>query len=211
MHNILVICAHNDDQIIGPGGSLIKYASEGWKFKTIVFSYGAVSHPHLKPEIIIKERIKESNKSDKIMGGKSIIFLDAEEGMFLEKKQEYKQKISEIIKKEKPEIIFTHADDDPHIDHKAVNLIANELIKERIINCNVYIFDVWNMIRLKKKNLPRMVVDISETFHKKIEAFHAHKSQKAAIISLLWSIYLKALLYGWKYGYKYAEVFYKIR
>lgn len=208
---ILAICAHNDDQIIGPGGTLTKYAGAGYKFKTIIFSYGAVSHPHLKPEVIIKERMKESRISDKIMGGDGIIYLGAKEGTFLAKKDEWGKKISEIIKKEKPVMIFTHTDDDPHRDHKAVDKIVQEMIKKKIISCNVYTFDVWNMLRWKRKNLPRLVIDISETFGKKIQAFHAHKSQKASIISLLWSIYLKAVLYGWKYGYKYAEVFYKIK
>lgn len=209
--NILAICAHNDDQIIGPGGTLIKYAAKGYRFKTVVFSYGEVSHPHLKPEFITKKRIKESIASDKIMDGQGIIYLGAKEGNFLAKKEEYEKQIIELIKKEKPAMIFTHTDDDPHKDHKAVSKIMQELISKNIIKCDVYTFDVWNMLRWKRKSLPRLVVDISETFSKKIQAFHAHKTQKAAIISLLWSIYLKATIYGWKYGYKYAEVFYKIR
>jgi LmbE family N-acetylglucosaminyl deacetylase len=46
---VLVIVAHNDDHIIGAGGTLAKYAQEGKKVRTIIMSYGESSHPHLKP------------------------------------------------------------------------------------------------------------------------------------------------------------------
>ena len=79
---ILVIGAHSDDPAFGAGGTIAKYALEGCKVKSIIFSYGELSHPHLKPEIVAETRAKEAKISDKILGGKGIIFFDVKEGRF---------------------------------------------------------------------------------------------------------------------------------
>ena len=72
---VWVICAHNDDQTIGAGGTLIKYAREGHDIVTVIFSHGETSIPLQKSEITIQTRIQEAEESDKIMNGKRLIFL----------------------------------------------------------------------------------------------------------------------------------------
>jgi LmbE family N-acetylglucosaminyl deacetylase len=59
--------------------------------------------------------------------------------------------------------------------------------------------------------MPKLVVDITDTLKTKVEAFRKHKSQVAAIFSLMWNIYLQAILNGFNNHVKYAEVFYKIK
>ena len=73
--DILVFCAHSDGKILGPGGTLAKYAKEGKKVRSIIFSYGEYSQPHLKKEIIINRRIKEAEEADKAIKGKGVQFL----------------------------------------------------------------------------------------------------------------------------------------
>lgn len=60
--------------------------------------------------------------------------------------------------------------------------------------------------------MPRLVVDITTTFHKKVKAMDAHKSQThlPLIIPLTWTVYFKAVINGWNNNCKYAEVFDKI-
>ena len=73
--SILIICAHNDDQIIGMGGTIAKYAKEGKKIHSVFFSLGEGSHLHLKKEYIAKKRYFESKKADEILGSKSTEYL----------------------------------------------------------------------------------------------------------------------------------------
>lgn len=209
---VLALCAHNDDQIIGAGGSLAKWAEQGQEFKTVIFAFGESSHPHLKPEIIIEKRIRESLKSDRILGGSGIAYLGLKEGKFPEEisRRKIKAKIRKLIAKEKPEKILTHTADDPHPDHRAVYKLVKDLIAEGTIKCDVYGFDIWNILSWKHKNKPRLVVDISKTFDKKIEAFKAHQSQQLAIFSQLWKVYMKNALAGFNNHVKYAEIFYKL-
>jgi LmbE family N-acetylglucosaminyl deacetylase len=210
---VLVICAHNDDQIVGAGGTMVKYKKEGKKVKTIVFSYGEKSHPHLKRHVVRKERKKEGLKSDKVLGCDGIEFLDVPEGKFLKLKEqmEAREKLKAIIKKEKPSKIFTHNLDDPHPDHRAVLDTVMEVVKFLKYKGDLYSFNVWNPLNIRRRDSPKLVVDVSDTFRTKIKAFFVHQSQKGAIISLLWNVYFQAILNGMKNNVKYAEVFYKIK
>jgi LmbE family N-acetylglucosaminyl deacetylase len=210
---ILAICAHNDDQVIGAGGTLAKYAKEGYRVRTIILSFGEASHPHLRREVIVERRIKESLKSDKIIGGAGVAYFGLKEGRFEQEVKEKRipEKIAWIIQKEKPAKIFTHGLDDAHPDHGAVYRMIMQLMEEKKIKCAVYSFDIWSLIKLRKRYLPKLVVGVDDTFKTKLKAILAHKSQKLAIALLLWKVVLKDWLSGFVYGYHFAEVFYKLR
>jgi len=210
---ILVLAAHADDPAIGAGGTLAKYAKAGKRIRTVVFSFGELSHPHLKRRIIAERRRKEALNADKLLGGSGIIFLGLKEMKFKEdfKKKNIPKKIEEIIKKEKPVKIFTHGIGDIHPHHKAVYNLIKQLADKGQVKCGVYSFDIWSLFKLRKRNFPRLIVDVTETFPTKIKAFLAHKSQKVTIINVLWGVCLKDLISGWINGYRFAEVFYKLR
>ena len=210
---ILVICANNDDQVFGMGGTIAKYAKEGKSVKTIVFSFGELSHPHLKPEIIIKKRVKESLESDRILGGKGITYLGLKEGRFPEeiKEKNITEIVRKIIEKEKPDRIFTHSINDAHRDHRAVYHFVSELAERIKYRGSIYLFGVWTPVRIKNRDLPQLVVDITDTFSRKIKAIKANRSQQITIISLLWNVYLRAILNGLSKNCKYAEIFYKLK
>ena len=77
----------------------------------------------------------------------------------------------------------------------------------------MYSFNVWNyFINFRRRDRPKLVVDITDTFKTKVEAFRKHKSQRInAILPLMWNVYLQAILNGFNNHVKYAEVFFKIR
>ncbi|MGM5487836.1 MAG: PIG-L deacetylase family protein [Nanobdellota archaeon] len=207
---ILTIGAHNDDYIVGAGGTLARYRKEKKQFKSVIFSYGEMSHPHYKEKISIQMRVKESQKADKILGGSGLVYLGIKEGYFLEHKEKAKEIIKRVIKDHSPEKIFTHSPQDPHPDHIAVNTIIMEVASELHFKGEIYSFDVWNIFNFKKNTKPQLVVNTEDTFKTKIEAFHAHKSQRMVFYVLTWHLYLKAFLNGLKHGHRYCEVFNRI-
>lgn len=211
--NIIFFCAHNDDQIIGAGGTVARYANEGKNVYTVIFSHGEKSHPWLKPEHAIETRIKEADSSNRILGGHDIVFLDLKEGKFLEQYEENKMEggLIHTISKIKPSKIFFHGIDDPHPDHRAVHKLVSSLLDKIEFKGDAYTFDVWTIWNWRKTNYPKMAVDISDTFKTKLAAFKVHKSQKIAIFSLLWSIYFKAFMNGLNNRCTYAEVFHKVK
>jgi len=208
---ILVICAHSDDQIFGPGGTIARYAEEDKDIYTVIFSYGYSSHPWYKEKVTAKTRVKEAQEADKIIGGKGVIFLGVPETKFFKGKEKVTKQLKKIIKENRPVKIFTHSVNDPHKDHRDVYSIVRDLSENSNYRFELYSFDVWNPIRLIKRNRPQMYVDVTKTFKRKIEALKCFKSQKMSMISLLWSVYLRAFLNGLNAKCRFAERFDKIR
>jgi LmbE family N-acetylglucosaminyl deacetylase len=212
-NSVLIICAHSDDQTFGPGGTVAKYAKEGKKVHTIIFSYGEMSLPLQQKEYTIKARVKESLDVDKYLGGDGVVFLGLEETKFTDqfKNKKMYPKLKRLILQYNPSIIFTHSNDDPMPDHRALNKVLLETLDRMRYNCDVYMFDVWNVFNFKKRNYIKILVDISDTFEFKVKALKMFKSQKMSLFSLMWSVYTKAWINGKNIKVKYAEAFYKIR
>jgi N-acetylglucosamine malate deacetylase 1 len=214
--NILVFGAHTDDESIAMGGTIAKYSNEGKNVIVIVFTSGQSSNPLLKAEIIKEIRIKEAKKIKGILGIKEFIFLGHPDG-YLQKHindKELINKIRTLIDLYKPIKIFTHAKADPHKDHQAVNTIIMKATKISVLKkYDVYTFDVWNPLNIfNKRNVEKLVVDISDTFDTKLKAITSFKSQKIqGAYSLLPSVIFKAKAEGLHNECKYAEKFFKVR
>lgn len=221
--NILLFCAHSDDQILGAGATMLKYSKEGYNVYTVIFSYGEVSHIHMQKEHVIKTRVKESEDADKIVQGSGVTFFDLRDGQIGSDYDDKKmhKKVVEIIKKYKPKKIFTHTEDDIHPDHRAINIriirAYDWLSKKEGFRCDIFTFELSQFWNLKKRRKPVLVVDVSSEFRQKIKALHAFKSQihifsHTLSVNLLYiAVYLRALSAGIRYGPKLAEVFFKVR
>jgi len=168
---------------------------------------------HFKAEITAEMRAKESFESNAILGGSLIQHFGLKEGKFLDeiKEKQVDKFLLQELKEKKPGKIFTHSIDDPHPDHQAVYKFVQDLTKKSHYRGDVYSFNVWNPINIRKRNVPKMVVDITETFQTKIKSFKVHRSQKMTLFTLLWNVYLRAILIGFNNHCRYAEEFYKIR
>ena len=208
--NILFICAHSDDHIIGAGGTIAKYVAEGKKVQVIILSYGERTHPWLKADVTKTMRMQETKIADAIIGSASRFF-DLREGHFLEEYPAVKDELAALLRKEKPARIFTHSSEDPHPDHRACYAIVRDIRKYVALKNELYIFSVWNPFSLKKNHLPCMYVDISDTHHMKVAALRSFKSQWAALLLLFGSIFTREIKNGLYIGTRYAESFYRLK
>ncbi|MEK6874722.1 MAG: PIG-L deacetylase family protein [Nanoarchaeota archaeon] len=211
---ILVLCAHNDDGVIGAGGTLAKYAQEGKRVLTVIFSYGELSSPQLKPQVVKERRMREAIEADKIIGGLGITYLGLREGHFEEDAAERNivAKLKYIIGKYKPNKVFTHSVDDPHPDHRACFHLSWRILKN-YPKVEIYSFDIWNVLAIKNRNKPRMISDISKFFRLKMTAFRAHQSQlrTPAVFLLFIKTFIKDSINGIRYAKRFVEVFVRIQ
>ncbi len=208
---ILVLCAHPDDEVFGMGGTIAKYVNEGKKVVTVIFSYGEMAMPWLKPEEVQKVRQKESNAAAKIIGTHKTMFLGLKEGQMDNVSEATKTFLAELIKKHQPEKIFTHSDDDPHLDHRAVHRLVCDVVKKVKYKGDFYAFDVWNPVTLKRRHAPKLYVDITSTFKDKLKASEVFETQKMqGRWPLIPALTIRAVMYGWFNKCKYAERFRKI-
>ncbi len=203
--SIIVFCAHSDDQIFGVGGTIARYSKEGADIHTVIVYYGEGSHPWLKQKETVKMRVKEAQKADKIIGGAGVVFLGLKETS-----KDSEKMIRKIIRDINPTKIFTHAADDPHPEHRAVlNMVLDSIDKR--MTTEVYSFDIWNPLDFRKRENPKMYVDITQTFKTKLEALECFHSQWLSKLALMWWVYASAITYGLKNKSRYAEKFYKVR
>ena len=167
---------------------------------------------------LLKLRHRESEKAGKILGVKKITNLGLRDmGLTTDAKDpKIRAKLKKMISRLKPEKIFTHAIDDMlYIDHRAVHDCVTTIVKE--INAenevkkklSVYTFNIWTL-NVRKRNSPRLVIDISKEMSEKMKALREFKSQKLALIQLTPVVFIRAILSGFKHDCKYAEEFYKI-
>ena len=211
--SVLVFCAHSDDQILGPGGTLVKYAREGRKIYTVIFSYGERSHPWLMESITADMRMREAKAADKVIGGTGVTFLGLKEGKFEAefREQDVESKVMSLMQEHKPGKVFIHSIDDHHADHKFVYRIIMDLLEKMDYRGDVYAFDIWNPLNFHLHYHPRMYVDITEAFPLKMRALKEFRSQWMTLLALRWSVYFRAFLNGLHINSRYAERFYKVR
>lgn len=211
--NIFVFCAHSDDQILGPGATIAKYSKQGANIYTFIFSHGENALMWLKKKAAIETRVKEAKAADKVIRGKGIKFFGLKENKIYEEFYEKKldKRLVNLIKKKKPSKIFTHSPDDPHPDHRDVQKITLELVKKARLNSEVYAFEVWNPFTIRNRDTPKLYVDISDTFKKKIEALRCFPSQWMSLGTLIAFVFAKAFIHGFAIGKRYAEMFYRLR
>ncbi|MBF0492097.1 MAG: PIG-L family deacetylase [Deltaproteobacteria bacterium] len=129
---ILIIASHPDDEILGCGGTIAKYSRQGAEVYPVILAEGATSRGLTKglnrnskknPEL---KNLKEAAKNAaKILGTEIPIFLNFPDNQ-LDKIPLLKiiQKIEPIIKKIKPNILWTHHGYDINIDHQITHQAA---------------------------------------------------------------------------------------
>jgi len=166
--NILAIGAHPDDIELGCGGMLLKLAGAGHNVFLYVLTKGGKSG---KPE----ERALEVIESAKFIGAKGAWIDDLEDtnltvGSRLINHLEY------FINKADPDLIFTHAPDDYHHDHRAVSECTLEAARN---SQNVLAYE----IPVTKKFTPQVYYDISEVIEAKIKLIELFYSQRGKIFT----------------------------
>ena len=200
---ILIMVAHSDDQIVGAGGTIAKYCDEGSKVKVVIFSSGEKSVPWLKEEVIKRKRIKESQKVSRVLKCE-VKFLGLPDLRLGENIEDATKKAEEIIKKFKPNKIFTHNKYDTHPDHRAVYEVVTKALKGR--KPQIFTFLVWNLFNPKDSAV--FYVNIDDFFDDKIMALKEFKTQRLILWLFYLPIYIKNRLAGIKNRCKYAEIFY---
>ena len=213
---IIIFGAHFDDEVLSSGGTIKKYSQEGKKVISVIFHIGGVSIPWLKEKLVIKERLKETEKVHKMLGISETICLGLQE--FKRKdwaeKKEVIEKVKTLIKEYKPSKMFCHSRFDTHQDHRFVNVVVLKAAEELNYKGDVYTFDIWNpanILDIIKKQRPKLCVDISKTFKTKLKAIEAYKSQKLYTYQLLPAVHFNARKSATKINSKFAECFEKIR
>jgi bacillithiol biosynthesis deacetylase BshB1 len=119
MTNILVVGPHPDDQEIGMGGTIAKFANEGHNVLLLDMTSGEPT-PHGSPEI----RAKEAAAAAGILGVKrTTVNLP---NRYVEHSIPARHAVAAVIREHQAEIIFAPYFEDAHPDHVATTRIVED-------------------------------------------------------------------------------------
>jgi LmbE family N-acetylglucosaminyl deacetylase len=182
--NVLAIGCHPDDLEIGCGGTLIKYVKAGHKTFMCHITNGDMGHKIIKPEDLGPIRIKEARKAAEIIGAEHITLnvSDNADELF---SNETEERLIEVIRYTKPDIIITHNDKDYSAQHEATSEAVKSLsfaaTVPHIITTSEHISNVPPIIYMDTlagtRFIPSEYVDITQEIEQKLQALACHESQ----------------------------------
>lgn len=219
---ILIIAAHPDDEVLGCFGTVARLIKEGYDAYTLILGEGKTSRDNQRNIENRKKDIKilnsEIKKANNIIGIKEVFLEDLPDNRFDSiDLLDIVKIISKIKEQIKPDIIFTHYENDLNIDHQltykavitATRPMKNECVKE------IYSFEIlssteWNY---PLSFAPDTYYDISDSIDLKLEAMNEYISELCEYPHprSLQGIKFNAQYQGMRVGKTYVEAFKSIR
>lgn len=218
----LVIGAHPDDNEFGCGGTLAKYAQQGWEITAIVCTNGNKgSHdPDISSYRLSEIREAEQRAAAAVLGVTRVIFLRYNDGE-LEPTPALRAEMALYIRHFKPHALFTH---DPwkqymlHPDHRAVGFA----VIEGAVSARDHLYMpglgqiglvVWRpqFLYLWSAEQPDYTEDISTTLELKLAALREHHSQLDGVAGWEERVRQRTQEQGLASGYQAGEAFRQIR
>lgn len=178
MNKVLVVAVHPDDETLGCGGTLFKHKDCGDEI------HWMISTEMEEPDAVSKRNI-EIDKVMQMYGFDSLHRLNfITTNVDRYSMSEMIKKISLVIQKVKPNIIYLPFKNDVHSDHKHIFDAAYSCTKSFR---NPFIRKIYMMETLSETEfsvsinensfIPNMFVDISDYINKKIEVMKIYKEE----------------------------------
>jgi LmbE family N-acetylglucosaminyl deacetylase len=172
--NVVVFAPHVDDETIGLGGTIKKYANQQTKVHVVNVTDGGKSNGHVNNLSAIRKQ--ELKLIQPILGISSLTFLDYPDGQVNQIKSS--EDFIKVLEELKPEIVYTTSFIDAHTDHTATaHLLADALTKSQ---------HQPKVVRQYEINCPvppefiNCVIDITDENNTKLQAINYFKSQVIA-------------------------------
>ena len=189
--NILVIVSHPDDEVLGCGGSICRFARAGQDVHIAIMSRGLgarYNEDHEVPEELLQAISRQSDAVAKQLGARQLILHDLPDNRFDTIPLLKIVKIIEgLISTVHPEIIITHHGGDLNVDHRRVfqatvtaTRPAGPALVRDLYSCEIPSSTEWAFQHTGHAFRPNVFIDITETLEEKIRALQAYESEVRA-------------------------------
>lgn len=185
--NVLVVAAHTDDEALGCGGTIAKHVAAGDAVYALFMSDGVASRSDVSGSEI-KRRRDAANAAALILGlCDSIQLAFPDNRMDSVPLLDIVQALEAVLRKVRPEIVYTHHAGDLNVDHQITHqavLTACRPMPGASVR-EIYAFEVlssteWASPRYEPF-LPSVYVDISEFIGVKLRALEVYALEMRSV------------------------------
>lgn len=215
---VLIIAPHPDDEVLGCGGLIAKYLTEGNEVYVGIVTKEA--------EPLYTEEDDQANKqasrnAHRVLGVTGTFFLDLPAAM-LESVPRYElnSAIGKLIADIRPEEVYIPHRGDMHLDHKMIVDACMVAVRPRFDYSvkRIYAYETlseteWDIPNTTNAFIPNVYVDITKYIDRKIAAMEEYKTQICDYPNprSIQGIRALAMLRGTTISREYAEAFMLIR
>jgi LmbE family N-acetylglucosaminyl deacetylase len=189
--NILVVAAHPDDEVLGCGGAISRFASEGAAVSILILANGLTSRVGFDPvkeADQLKRHHERARRAGAVLGAKEVIL-----GGLPDQKMdtipllEITQRIEQEVARVQPQIVFTHHGGDLNMDHVVTfraTLTATRPVAGSPVR-RVYAYEIassteWAFQQFEPRFQPQVFFDIATHLETKIVAMQIYESETRA-------------------------------
>jgi LmbE family N-acetylglucosaminyl deacetylase len=176
---VLVIAPHPDDEVLGCGGTIAKFSSEGHEIALCIVTKAYA--PEWTEKYLL-QKTNEIKKSNEVLGITQTFFLDFPTiKLDAIRQKEINDAITGIILNFKPDIVFIPHKGDLNRDHRIVfqsSLVALRPVQHKtrqILSYEVPSETEWG--REIYPFVPQAYVDVTAWISKKIDAMRAYQTE----------------------------------
>ncbi len=222
MSKTLVIAAHPDDEVLGCGGTMARYAAAGHEVFTLILGEGVTARDDIRDSESKKEELtrlrNDARKANSILGVKEVFFGDLPDNRFdTVPFLEIVKSVENSVSKLHPDTIFTHFSGDLNIDHRLTAravMTACRPLPDSFVR-NLFSFEVlssteWDYSAAFHPDSHR---DITDHIKLKQQAMSAYQSELREFPHprSIKGIETAAVYRGMQVGLEFAEAFVTLR
>jgi LmbE family N-acetylglucosaminyl deacetylase len=191
-HTDMLVVAHPDDSEFSSAGTVARLKDAGKRVVLIQVTSGDKGSPDLDTDPAELARVREGEELEaaRRLGMDEVVFLRCEDGALMPDLT-LREKIVRMIRAHKPDVIITHDPFRPyalHPDHRAVGLASTDAVYPTARDPLYFPEHLQEGLQPHKTaeiwffgpEHPDKVVDITDTFDRKIDALRAHQTQVGA-------------------------------
>lgn len=216
---VLVIAAHPDDEVLGAGGAVARYAEEGATVAVLILGEGVASRQGLAPSMVKKEQEQLrtcTTQAAQILSIPEPIIKQLPDNQFdTVPLLSIVHTVEDVVKEFRPTLVYTHHHGDVNVDHRLTAEATEAAVRpqEGLSVREVRAFEIpssseWNFIRPVFR--PNIFVTLSEgQLKKKLDALGAYGPEMRFFPHPRSHEYITALAHvrGAQGGFRAAEAF----
>ena len=181
---ILVVVAHPDDEVLGCGGTIARWAAAGRDVHVLILADGEGARPGACGESI-KMRQVAAEEANAILGSRSVTLHSLPDNrMDSMELLDVVRLVEESILQHRPKVVLTHHAGDVNVDHRITHEAVLTACRpqpghttQTLLYFEVPSSTEWRPAASGLSFLPNWFVDISAALERKLLALQAYKAE----------------------------------